>query len=367
MNYSVFIVDTKEGIDIDDFIGNTDLKTAATDALADAAESLVGMDFYDKYTDKLKSEKSVGLTGTTVIDVKVSASIVKRTNFNVALANVFNLTGTAEDIMAKDLKITIVVKGHLEAANILFGLRSSLAKKKDTSRIWKWAHTPIGGKPEEYFRNLIVVISSTDKRRFRGFVYENVFVENYEEYYDSNGEGKFTLTMARLIKQPEAGKSKDFKVKGPDFKNTALSIMNDVSSAAKTASSDAKAANKAAEKILGDDNDLTKKMKKIDKKIEGADKLLKGADTIIIAGNLSKENISKQISQQSDSVRKKILNEKAKDNVTDTKTKTKILDDGSTETTVTKTNPDGSKIITVETKKKDGSISKKKTKVAKDD
>lgn len=349
MKYSIFIFDIEENQNFDEFIGSTSIGTAIANAAAGAAASLVGFDFFDKYANKLKSEKSVALTGSTVETVKFNTSVTTRTKYIIGDLQM-------EDTRSKGLKSTITVTGRLESANTLFGMGTSLAKKKDASRILKWANTPIGSAANEYFRDLVILVSSEDEQRFRGCIYVNVNVDSYEEFYDSNGDGHFTLVMGKVLNEV-AGWSiaEGVRVEGPDFKQTTLSVMSDIAKAAKTASKDLKAVDKAAESILGKDNALTKTFKKIDRVDSGIDSLIDGVDKTIIHGDLSADNISDQIAKQSDAVRKDFKNESEK-TTTSTQTNTKTEKDGTKIETTTEIAADGTKTITVKTTKPDGTV-----------
>ena len=353
MNYSVFIFDTEENQNFMDFIGSTDIGTAVANAAAGAAASFVGFDFFDKYANKLKKEKSVALTGSMVESVKVTTSIIKRTKYIVG-------ENQMEDTPSKDLKSVITVTGRLESANTLFGLGSSIAKKKDASRIWEWANTPIGSPENDYYRDLVILVSSENEKRFRGFIYGNVNVDSYEEFYDKNGEGHFTLVMGKMLRSVFDGAAADIRVKGPDFEvKPDLAVVSDISKAAKTASKDLKAVTKSTEKILGKDNEFSKKLKTVDRFDKGIDSMIDGVDKTIVHGDLSTDNISDQIDKQSDAFRKDFQNESEKTN-TSTKTDTQTQKDGTKIEKTTETANDGTKTITVKTTKPDGTVTVEK-------
>ena len=365
MDYAVYILDLDENVDFEDFVGNTDLATAAVDSLANAASDLVGFSFYEKYTKKLKKDKSVALTGNTVEEVKVTTQIIKRENFQSQDADEEGRTQRWENVTAKDLKCTIVVKGRLEPADTLFGMGQDLAKKKDTSRIWTWANTMLGDAEKNYYRRLIVLVSSTDGKRFRGIGFDKVSVASYEEYFDKNGEGHFTLTMGAPIKiDDENVTDYPFQFKGPDFKQTYLSRVSDITKAANQIKKDSNVVTNAIVAVAGEDSGVAKNIKKYNEKLDGASNLVNGANSVA-QGNISADNISDQINKQSQSFREKMLDDK-QDADTTTETSSKTLADGSTETTVETTNKDGSKTTKVTTKHADGSVTETSKEIKKD-
>ena len=125
----------------------------------------------------------------------------------------------------------------------------------------------------------MVVISTTNKKRYRAFFAHRVFVMNYEETYDKDGIGHFLLKVGNKIlkeadekpkqalisieekkitkfdekeakgKDANAKKISRVRVIGPDFNITAMSAAGDVGKAINTASKDLKTG-----------TDLTKKL-----------------------------------------------------------------------------------------------------------
>lgn len=359
MNYSVFILHLEDTANAKEFIGDVGLGEALTNVGANMVESLVGVDIFDKYAEKLKHGKSVALTGDVVKTVRISTAIAKRTNFDVQMPGIIAGTnGKIEDVVAKDLKTVITVVGHLTSPDTLFGLGNKVAKKKDTSNLLKWANESytIGMSPETKlhkklsFRHIIVSISSMDQKRFRGIFIKNVTLESYEEFYDEHGEGYFTLVVSRKHTSNEDDQANFEMIEGPTFKWNSLSLVKDISKVAKQASKDVDKLAGVSEKVLGKDNEITQKLKTASKKTKGAANIANGLDNVLDGGDLMDE-----IGNQADLFRKDFQDEDSKKNTI--KTFTKALSDGNTETTVVKLNADGkTKTVHKEIKHKDGTV-----------
>lgn len=349
MNYSVFILFGNDKGKVDQFTGNTDFLTHAKAGATDAVSNTVGFEVGDTYADKLENEKSVALTGN-VTEMTFHTEVISLTNYPSDTHNGYTAT------LAKNLKHTLTVKGTLEYPDTLFGMGVSTAKKKDTSRIWEWANTALGTANDQnedikakYYRDVVATVFASDDRQFRAIVLKDAFVNKYEEYFDTNGEGHFTLVINKLITIVNPNDAnREVSAEGPEFSQTFSSVMGDVAQVASTAGNITEDTANVLDEVLGKDNVVSKGAHKVADHLDKASEDIQSGLSDGSAWNL--DNISKEIADHAENV-----NEwKNQTDQTTTDTKTEILADGSTKTTVTITNPDGSKDITTTTKSADG-------------
>ena len=361
MVYSVFILFGSDKKKYKDFMGDTSLGAHAAAAAMDAVSDAVGFEVGDYYANKLSDKKSVALTGN-VTEMTFSTSIITKTKYQTRGGNRYFYPDEIEDVGAKKLKHTLTVKGNLEYPNILFALGAEKAKKKDTSRIWTWANTPLGvaksaneNTKRLYYRDVVATVFSTDDRQFRAIHLKDAFVGSYDEYFDKNGEGHFTLVINKMIEMhPNAGEDEfDIHANGPEFSWTPASVASDIGKAAKTAGKLVEDAANVTEKIVGKDNEAVKKMHKA---AEGMDKGGDDIQKVLSDGSaFNPDEIAKEVDEHAKFVKEtKDLHDGKKDDNEVQNTEVKYLDDGSTEITVTVINDDGSKDITITTKDKKG-------------
>ena len=359
MVYSVFILFGSDKKKYKDFMGDTTLGAHAAAAAMDAVSDAVGFEVGDYYANKLSDKKSVALTGN-VTEMTFSTSIITKTKYQTRGGNRYFYPDEIEDVGAKKLKHTLTVKGNLEYPNILFALGAEKAKKKDTSRIWEWANTPLGvAKNNEikkyYYRDVVATVFSTDDRQFRAIHLKDAFVGSYDEYFDKNGEGHFTLVINKMIEMhPNAGEDEfDIHANGPEFSWTPASVASDIGKAAKTAGKLVEDAADVTEKVLGKDNEAVKRMHNVAKLADkGGDDIQKYVSD---GSGWNPDDIAKEVDEHANLGRdtKHLYDGDTESEITETKPEVNYLPDGSTETTVTTTNPDGSKDITITTEKKD--------------
>lgn len=358
MVYSVFILFGADKDKANEFMGDTDILTHAVAGAQAAISDAVGFEVGDTYANKLTDEKSVALSGN-VTEMTFSTAILTKTKYQNSGTGYFYAT-ESEDVGSKKLKHTLTVKGNLEYPNILFALGKELAKKKDTSRIWQWANTPLGvAKDAEikqyYYRDVVATVFANDDRQFRAIHLKDAFVGSYEEYYDKNGDGHFTLVINKMIDMhPNAGENEfDIEAKGPEMSTTFSSFTGDIAKAAKTAGNLVEDAADVTGKIVGEDNEAVKKMRKT------AEGLNKGGDDmqkyLSDGSGWNPDDIAKDVDDHVKYVKEtKELHDGEEGDSTTKKTEVEKLPDGGTKTTVTVINDDGSKDITITTKDKDG-------------
>ena len=356
MNYSLFILFDKDKDKAEEFMSNTDWKTHMAAGAVDAVSSAVGFDVWDTYANKLKDNLSVALTDN-ITEITFNTSVVVYRKYQTKA----DLTEW-DDVGTKKLKHTLTVKGNLEYPKILFKLGVETAKKKDTSRIWTWVNTPLGVAKSAnektkrlYYRDVVATVFSTDDRQFRAIWLKDASVGSYEEYFDKNGEGHFTLVITKMLELPfeQAPASSEITANGPQFGMTFSSFTGDIGKAAKTAGKLTEDAANVTEKVLGKDNEAVKKMHKA---AEGMDKGGDDIQKVLSDGSaFNPDDIAKEVDEHAKFVKEtKDLHDGKKDDNEVQNTEVKYLDDGSTETTVTVINDDGSKDITTKTKDKDG-------------
>ena len=390
MNYSVYILFGNDATDakIGEFTGNTDWKTHMAAGAVEGVSNLVGFEVWDTYANKISDEKSVALTGN-VTEMTFQTAVSRYSKYQKSAA-VEGALENFEDVGSKALVHTLTVKGNLEYPNILFKLGKETAKKKDTSRIWQWANTPLtvstSARPDnvnenapkatynEYYRHVVATVFSTDDRQFRAIVLKDAFVGSYNEYFDINGDGHFTLVVNKIVNKSKenAGNGNatdnDISATGPNLDSmTFSSVMGDIGKAANTAGKLAGDVADASATVFGKDSAVTKTIRGVS---DGATMLGSGVQAYASDGSgWTTDNIAKDL----DNTYKYVKNAKELDNqikgkessdIAETTTETQILSDKSTETAVTTTNPDGSKVITTTIVKPDGTKSEKKETIA---
>lgn len=345
MDYSVYILyDEDQDNEVITFLrGDVEVKDMAVEALFSAIENLSGVSFRDKYAMKLQNEKSVALTGSVVTELTYNTQVIKTTKYKFEGDYI-------TDVRNSTLKHTLTVKGNLESDNAMFGIPAlkKLLQKKDTSRIWEWANTkfPEANVGDEeihpYYRDVVAQVYSDSQSVFRDLLLERASVGSYDEYYDENGEGHFTLVITKVITLPAHPDEAEISMEGPTFDTTFSSFSSDLSNAAKTAKKNVDKGLEVAEK-LGADKDHIQKVKNITKT---GGKMLEGTDSIVNDGglNFDAENIADQVMDQKDNVEKGMGKDIA-DETTSTETQTIKNEDGSTTVIETVTHDDDSKTV----------------------
>lgn len=290
MNYALYILagDADKG-KVNEFVSDTKIGIHAADAALSVVEDAAGFDFFDMYARHLTHENSVALTGDMVQEMYFKTFIDKHTKYELNANNLAN-TSNLTDVVKRDVKHVLTVKGNIEMPNLFFALGKETAKKKDASRIWKWANTPIGSADDAYYRDVVATVFATDDRQFRALILKRACVDSYEEYFDKNGEGHFTLVMAITIpvpaqqqpgQQPAQQNVPSIEVQGPSFEQSFTSFMSDVSTVAKSSGKVIDAAADAAEVFVDKDDeeamDKLKKMRHVAKGAKMASKDIEGA------------------------------------------------------------------------------------------
>ena len=333
MDYSVYIIQdrSKNNNDIlEGLAGDTGVGEHFANAAKAGVADLAGADILDAYatTEKL-GENGVAIRGEMINSVSIKPSYVKKETLD---------NGTTQ--AAKLLVTTITVKGNLFAPSFI-EMKSKRIQNKNMARVLAWASlppnksateiqgndirgevnnggvpiadakhgyvlTPIIHKPyitgaranggaadaksydKAYYRRVLITVYSNTDTQFRAVLYDNVYVDNYEELYDDkDGNGKFTLVM-----KCAATSIFDTFVAGPTYHWTPLSVADQVTS---VVSKHTKTTNKAVEafdRVAGTSisKDVEEYTKKIDSVTETADSL-KGGD--ITTDNLL-DNVDKQ-------------------------------------------------------------------------
>lgn len=365
MDYSVYILggdDADNKKILEGLCGNVNVATMAADAAFAALENLSGVSFHDRYAMMLKDEKSVALTGGVVTDLTYNTQLVRGTKYVTA-------NDYMTDVKTKTLKHVLTVKGNLDASSAFFGIPAltKLLQIKDPSRIWPWANAQFPRTFEElqsikktvdmelnYYRDVVAQVYSDSQSMFRELVMKNASVGSYDEYYDENGEGHFTLVINKIITLPEEGKDPEITLDGPTFETTFSSFTSDISKAAKTVKKDVDKGLDIAEK-LGADKDHIKKVRNVTKT---GGKMLESTDTITEGGlNFDAENLTDQVMDQKDNVEKGMGREVIDESST---VENDVIDngDGTKTYVVTTTKDDGTKTAVKTTKDKDGNVIK---------
>ena len=352
MNYSLFILFGSDKDKAEEFMSNTDWKTHMAAGAVDAVSS----------ANKLKDNLSVALTDN-ITEMTFNTSVVVYRKYQTKA----DLTEW-DDVGTKKLKHTLTVKGNLEYPKILFKLGVETAKKKDTSRIWTWVNTPLGVAKSVnektkrlYYRDVVATVFSTDDRQFRAIWLKDASVGSYEEYFDKNGEGHFTLVINKMIELPfeQAPASSEITANGPQFGMTFSSFTGDIGKAAKTAGKLTEDAANVTEKVLGKDNEAVKKMHKA---AEGMDKGGDDIQKVLSDGSaFNPDDIAKEVDEHAKFVKEtKDLHDGKKDDNEVQNTTVEDLGDGKKRKTVTVNNDDDSQDITITTTDKDGNESVEK-------
>lgn len=336
------------------------LKAAAVGAL----EDLVGVDFYDPVASSLGDEKSVAISGKTITSMDYKTAVSFSTRYKIS-----DDKNTLEDVYKKTLKHTLTVKGVLDANNemlLIPGIKE-LFKKKDLSRVWKWANTHYDADKKEYCRDVVAISYSTAQERYRALVMIDASVGSYEEYFDKDGTGHFTLVINKVIgsSTEEVPNEGAVILEGPTFDFSLTQLASGYGKAVSIGKKGLDKGIEVAEKFGYEPNEAKKFSKLADRGFDTASDLYgKGKFDI------TPTNIANQIERHVDT-HKIIHNEAIENDTTETKIETskeQIEKDGKmiTVTVIKKTtkNPDGSKTIVI-TKKdaKDNVISTETQKV----
>ena len=376
MDYSVFILAGEDAEDdnfnniLGELHGDVTLKHMALNAAFAAIENFTGVSVYDRYVMLLNDEKSVALTGGVVTDLTYNTQLVRGTKY--VTANNF-----MTDVKTKTLKHILTVKGKLDASSLFFGVPAlkNLLMKKDPSRIWSWANAPFPGIPLglpglfdiddaeenmrlEYYHTVIAQVYSDSQSVFRELVLKNATVGSYDEYYDENGEGHFTLVINKIITIPEEGANPELTMEGPTFEANFSSVTSDISKVAKTVKKDVDKGLEVAEK-LGVDKENIEKVRNVTKT---GGKMLDGVDTLVSGGglNFNPEDILDHVTEQKENVEKG-MGEDVIDETTKVETKTYTDKDGNSVEEKITTNADGTKTVVKTTKDGDGNVIKTET------
>ena len=369
MDYSVYILGGDDANDkgiLQGLQGDVNAKIMAAEAVFAAIEHLSGVSFHDKYAMMLKDKQSVALTGGVVTDLTYNTQIKFHTKFQ-------NDGDYVTDVLKKTLFHTLTVKGNLDASSAFFGIPAlkELLKKKDPSRIWAWANAPfpigvaadIDGElqakmEENYYRTVLAQVYSDSQSVFRELLLKNANVASYDEYYDENGNGHFTLVVSKEVTLPDDAAHPDIDMTGPTFNRTFTSMAGDISKAVKAVKKDVDKELDVLEK-LGGDKDRIKAIRNVTK--TGGD-MLESADAFTDGGlNFDAENIVDQVEDQKDNVEtgmgRDVVDESTSTEYKKTKNK---KDNTETEVEIT-THKDGTKTAVKTTKDKDGNVIKVET------
>ena len=382
MDYSVYILagdDTKNDDIINGLCNDVNLKTMAGDALFSAIENLTGVSFHDRYAMMLTCKESVALTGGVVTDLTYNTQIIFGQQFEFSGDNDKYLT----DVRQKFLKHILTVKGILDPSSAFLGIPQlkDLYQRKDPSKLWMWANAPVPNdavldpevengvdKYEEmlqmYYRHVVAQVYSDSQSVFRELVLKDATVASYDEYYDENGEGHFTLVINKSIALPKKGKKNTgITMTGPTFERTFSSTMSDISKAAKTAKKDLDTGLAVAEKLAeqSDDEELKERIKRTKDFSKGSGKVVDSLDTIVSGGglNFDAETLVDQVTDQKENFEKNFMD---KDVFEKSKTTTEYYTEGNNKIEKTTTvNEDGSRTVVTTTKDKEGNVISVKT------
>lgn len=287
MTYSVYILYSEDdvwGDPVGALGGDVDLGEHMANAGMSAVGDLIGLDFYDRYANKLTHEKSVALTGEMVSDVKINTSLIKREVYKITYP------GEEANTLSKTVTNTVTVKGRLLMPPASFLALNkyvkSVSKKKDTSKIWEWANQPLTINDEanpEYYRKVLITVYANTDQQFRAYILRDAFVDSYEENFDSNGDGTFTLVMKEVILNKEA-----FEVQGPSFDATALSVISQIDTAVSKVADNTEKVTEAVE-VFVTDSQVTQAIKTY---AGGAKDLSQIVDSNVVDGDLSVSNLA---------------------------------------------------------------------------
>lgn len=357
MKYAVYILgpddkDKKKDL-VKDKSAGAMLKAAAAGALAD----LVGVDFYDPVAKSLEDEKSVAISGKTITSMDYKTAVSFSTRYLIDDA-----ASTREDVYKKALKHTLTVKGVLDPNNemlLIPGIKE-LLKKKDLSRIWKWANTHFDAEEEDYYRDVVAISYSTAQDRYRALVMIDASVGSYEEYFDKDGIGHFTLVINRVIDSSTEPADLEHAVVGlggPLFNFNFTSFTGTMAKVVSTGKKGLDKGIEVAEKFGYEPNEAKRVSKMADRVFDTANDVY-DKDKL----DITPTNIADQIERHVDTY-KISHNEAVKKDTTETKIETsteKIKKDGK-EIAIdvikkTTTNPDGSKTIVITKKDKNGNV-----------
>lgn len=369
MDYSVYILGGDDANDrgiLQGLQGDVNKKTMAADALFAAIENLSGVSFHDRYAMMLKDKQSVALTGGVVTDLTYNTQIKFHTKFQ-------NDGDYVTDVFKKTLFHTLTVKGNLDASSAFFGIPAlkELLKKKDPSRIWAWANAPfpregldmldlfdINDVQTNYYRTVVAQVYSDSQSVFRELLLKNANVASYDEYYDENGNGHFTLVVSKEVTLPDDAAHPDIDMTGPTFNRTFTSMAGDISKAVKTVKKDVDKGLDVAEK-LGADKDHIEAVRNVTKT---GGKMLESTNTFTDGGlNFDAENIVDQVEDQKDNVETGMGRDVVDESTSTEYKKIKNKEDHTeTEVEIT-THKDGTKTAVKTTKDKEGNVIKVET------
>lgn len=341
MTYSVYIIYADDGVydnPAKALAGDIGLGEHMKNVGMDVVGDLIGMDFYDRYANKLTSDESVALTGEMVSDVKINTSLTKREVYKIPLQ-----LGQEANTLSKSIVNTVTVKGRLlmpSASFLAFAAAKEVSKKKDTSKIWLWANTLLVTPADDnekkayekaYYRKVLITVYSNTDQQFRAYVMEKAFVDSYEENFDSNGDGTFTLVMKEVIVHPM-----DFKVEGPSFEISALSVISQIDTAVSKAADHTKKFTEAVEVFVGTDSKVAKGFKAYAGATRGVTEFV---DSNIVDGDLSVSNLADSSTYYTKTIIKDVIDfHKGSDTSTATSTTTSTTtSDTSTDTTINDT------------------------------
>lgn len=347
MKYAVYILGPGDKSKAENFTKDKDTAAVLKGAAMGAITDVLGVEFYDPAAQSLTDEKSVALSGKTITSMTYSTG--------VSFGTRYHKTNTEwEDVFSKILKHTLTIKGVLDANHAAFGISKlkDMLQKKDLSRIWTWANTPIGDTDDNYYRDVVATSFSTAQSRYRAITLVNASVGSYEEYFDKDGQGHFTLVINRVIDVPTAipVAPNAIKVAGPSFDWNLTSVAGDVTKAAATAKKAADKGAAVAKKFGADTEAYEKYSKTTGKGIKTA------TDTF------GKGKIDASVNNIGDQIKNVVDNIDVTKGDPSKKTETKIDtvestgDDGEKIVTETTTNPDGSKVVKKTTTATDGTV-----------
>ena len=356
MKYAVYILGPGDKNKKKDLVKDKSGGAMFKAAVAGFAEDLMDLNFYDPVAKSLTDEKSVAISGKMITVMEHNTSLILGTRYEISRGEDGAETGRT-NVYTKMLKHTLTVKGILEANNAMFGIPGlkEVLQKKDLSRVWKWANTHFDAAEDDYYRDIVAISYSTEQDRYRALIMNKAVVGNYEEHFDKDGMGHFTLVVSNVLDYTmdpaDTTQVPASELAGPTFDFSFTQFTGSVGTAV---SATKKAVDKGIE-VAGKFGVNTKDAQKFSKSLQ------KGMDISgdVIGGKLdiTPTNIANQIENSAD-LAKMVSDEPVEKTTTEFETTTEKNSDGTTTVTETKKNPDGTKTVKKTTKNKEGKVIK---------
>ena len=272
MIYSVYILKLNENTNNNDlltkFASDGSFLKHFGKAAIDAASSIVDLDLYDPVADKVADD-----------EVAIRASMIKSMNIKSEYIFATPLEGgTTKPVQYQQATITVVGRLYMPLS------LGTVVKKKDTAKLLSWSVVdPNGVNVEDdqlrqrnekaYYRTVVATVYSSTDECFRAIILRKAYCLSYEESYNEEAEGTFTLTIVGKIDN-----ATNVEVKGPEFKITALSVINQVSKTVSSVASKTKKTTEFVEKFTGE-TAATKAIKKISNTVDQGGQIFKSGVT----------------------------------------------------------------------------------------